>query len=38
MHTPKTPQVISKAIGYSPQPDGKALLLKTPITYVIGRE
>ena len=27
--TPQTPQAIAKAIGCSPQTDGKALLLKT---------
>lgn len=29
----ETPQTL-QAIGWSPQPDGKALLLKTTLTYV----
>lgn len=31
--TPKTTQTIAKPIGCSLQPDGKALLLKTALTY-----
>lgn len=31
----QTSQATAKAIGYSPQPHGKALLLKTTLTYAI---
>ena len=35
LSSPETSQAIAKAIGYYPQPDGKALLLKATLNNVI---
>ena len=35
MGFPQIPQAIAEAIGSTPQPDGKALLLRIRLSYVI---